>query len=245
MLIKLFSLLTAFSMTCSLYGQQKSMGPVDFTKLEVGPRIELVMVEGDQADIQLEFFGIHPDELHFKQSGKKVRMYLDKAKNWEKQKKIYTDYGHFKEAWYEDGYVVAYITYKELSKLVIKGDQDVDLKGSITDDIFKLKVYGDLDIEIDEIRAERMKVKMYGDCSLSFDSGSVAKQKYVLFGEHDIDASAITGELAKLTNFGDSHLDLNPERVKMTAFGETDLVVGRGTDVRKGLVIGETDISPK
>ena len=214
-----------------------------FEKIEIGPNISAILVQGEQEDIRYELNGIHPDELHIDVQGKKLHVYLDKARHVEKQKKVYDTGNKCTTGWYDGNVVDVYITYQMLSKVVLKGEEDLNIHGTITDDIFKMKIYGDSDVEIENLRAERLKVKMYGESTLKFHNGAIGFQKYTLYGENTIHADQVASAKVKATNYGESELNVTTERLKFTVFGEIDITCGPGTDVRKGLVFGEASIN--
>jgi putative autotransporter adhesin-like protein len=214
-----------------------------FEKIEIGPNIIAILEQGDQEDIRYELNGIHPDELHVESHGNKLNVYLDKARHVEKQKKIYDNGYKQKVGWYDGDKVNVYITYQTLKKIVFKGEEKLDIHGTITDDIFKMKIYGDSDVEIENLRAERLKVKMYGESTLKFKNGAVGLQKYTLYGENTVHADGVASAKVKATNYGETELNVNTERLKFTVFGEIYITCGPGTDIRKGLVFGESSIN--
>lgn len=223
--------------------QDKYQTLSSFEKVEIGPNITAILIQGDQEDIRYEPNGIHPDELHIDVKGKKLHVYLDKARHVEKQKKVYDTGYKCKTGWYDGDVVNVYITYQTLSKVVLKGEEDHNIQGTITDDIFKMKIYGDSDVKIENLRAERLKVKMYGESTLEFQDGAIGLQKYTLYGENTIHADQVASAKVKAINYGESELNINAERLKLTAFGEIYVTCGPGTDVRKGLVFGESSIN--
>ncbi len=214
-----------------------------FEKIEIGPNIRAILEQGDQEDIRFELNGIHPDELHIDVQGKKLHVYLDKARHVEKQKNVYDTGYKCKTGWYDGDVVNVYITYQTLSKVVLKGEEDLDIHGTITDDIFKMKIYGDSDVEVENLRVERLKVKMYGESTLTFQDGAIGLQKYTLYGENTIHADRVASAKVKAVNYGETELNINAEWLKFTVFGEIVVTCGPGTDVRKGLVFGESSIN--
>jgi len=214
-----------------------------FEKVEIGPNISAILTQGDQENIRYELNGIHPDELHIDMSGNKLHVYLDKARHVEKQKKVYDNGYKQKKGWYDGDIVNVYITYQTLSKMVLKGAENHDILGTITDDIFKIKIYGESEVEFENLKAERLKVKMYGASTLKFQDGAIGLQKYTLYGENTILADRVASAKVKATNYGESELIVNTERLKFTVFGGIDITCGPGTDVRRGLVFGESSVN--
>ena len=240
---RLFFLAFLMIATIQVDAQDNVVEVDEFNKLELGQRIRAILTPGETESVKYELVGVHPDDLIIRSKGKTLEIYLEKAKNLEKQRKTY-DHGYKqKEGWYEGSWVNVYVTYNTLKKLTTKGEEDLDITGTINTDVFKLKAYGDLEIEIDDLTAEKLKVKLYGENDLDIKSGAIGIQKYKLFGENQIDTRDVRGELVKATNYGESVIRVNTETVKFTVFGEIDVECGYGTNVRKGLVLGEYSVS--
>jgi hypothetical protein len=223
--------------------QDKYLEVESFNKVELGQRIRAIFTPGDTESVRYELNGVHPDDLIIRGSGKKLEIYLEKAKSLEKQRKIYDNGYKQKVGWYEGSWVNVYITYKELKKVISKGEEDLDITGTINTDVFKLKTYGDLEIEIDDLTAEKLKAKLYGENDLDIKSGAIGLQKYKLYGDNRIETRDVRGELVKATNYGESVLRVNTETVKFTVFGEIDVECGHGTNVRKGIVLGDYSVT--
>ncbi len=239
-----FALMLLFAASIfTLKAQGEYIEVDEFNKIELGQRIRAIIQPGDKEAVRYELYGVHPDDLIIRAKGKKLEIYLENARNIEKQRKVYDNGYKQKRGWYEGDWVNVYITYDELKKVVVKGEEDIDIKGTITTDVFKVKAYGDMEVEIDEILAEKLKAKLYGECDLDIKDGAIGVQKYKLYGDNRIDTRDVAGELAKATNYGESSLRVNTETVKFTVFGEIDVECGVGTNVRKGLVLGEYSVS--
>ncbi len=148
-----------------------------------------------------------------------------------------------KVAWYDNGLVRATVFYKDLSKVILKGEEDIYFADPIVAETFKLKAYGEMDIEFASIHAEKFKAKLYGDNDLDFEKGAIGLQKYKLFGENSIDADQVSGACLRATNYGENSLDSNSEVIHFTVFVEMDVSCSRGTDIRKGVVLGEYSVN--
>jgi hypothetical protein len=215
----------------------------DFDEVVIGQHIEVIFQESDNEGVSYALYDIDPDELIIRQKGDRLEIYLAHAKNLEKQRKIYRGEVDFKEDWYGDGFVRATVFYNDLSKVILKGEEDIYFADPIVAETFKLKVYGEMDIEFTSIQAEKFKAKIYGDNDLDFEKGAIGLQKYKLFGENSIDADQVSGAYVRATNYGENSLDSNSEIIHFTVFGEMDVSCSRGADIRKGIVLGEYTVN--
>jgi hypothetical protein len=214
-----------------------------FEKITIGSNIVAILEQGNQEDIRFEMNGIHPDDLHISSNGNKLEIYLEHARHFEKNKKIYDNGYQQCTGWYGGDVVNVYITYQTLKKVVLKGEEKLNIQGTITDDLFKMKIYGDAIVEVENLRAERLKVKMYGESTLRFKGGAIGLQKYTLYGENTIYAEDLASARVKATNYGENELILNTEKLKFSSFGEIYVTCGPGTDIRKGIAFGESSIN--
>ena len=212
-----------------------------FNKVKVSPRIALVMEQGTQEKVHFAFENIDQNALNFEVKNGTLEIYLDHARNLEKRRKVRTNYGKVRESIYNDGYVTAFVTFDQINKLVVKGDEDARVTGNLGDETFKLKVYGDVDIAFSELFTDRLKVKMYGDCALTVEAGQAERQKYALFGDHLIDTQYFSGRKVKATSFGDAEFRMNAENLKVTALGIADINCPIGTHLKK-FIIGESSV---
>ena len=231
---------------CSLaLSQSRAAQTIDlppFEKIVTGPRIALTLVQGDTEQAQFAFDGIDADRLNYEVKNGTLHIYLDYARNIEKQKKVEGEWGEYKTGIYTGGRVLATVTYRTITKLVTKGEEDIMVDGSLADESFKLKVFGDSRVNLEEVNTNRFKVKMYGDCELTIDSGSAEHQKYTLYGDHFIDIENVKSRKVKSTMFGDTEMRVNADALRFTALGTADIHCQGDTAVRK-VVLGEHQIT--
>jgi len=228
----------------SIASAQDNFVAVDgFKEVMIGQHIEVIFQESDTQGVSFEYYDIDPDELVIRQKGDRLEIYLAHARNWEKQKKIYRGEVDLNVDWYDGGLVRAIVFYNDLSKVILKGVEDIYFADPIVAETFKLKAYGEMDIEFASIHAEKFKVRMYGENDLDFEKGAIGLQKYKLFGENSIDADQVSGAIVRATNYGENSLDSNSEVIHFTIFGEMDVSCSRGTDIRKGVVLGEYTVN--
>ena len=86
--------------------------------------------------------------------------------------------------------------------------------------------------------------KLYGDNYFKIQQGNVHKQKYKSYGENVIDSYSMHSVIAKSSNFGESEIKLRAsEKIKFSSLGESTIKFSGVSRVKKGLVLGENEIS--
>jgi hypothetical protein len=236
-------LIGIFGVSTPAQAQENYVAIENFDEVVIGQHIEVIFIESDTVGVSYEFYDVDPDELIIRQKGDRLEVYLAHARNLEKQRKIHRGEADFTVDWYGDGMVRAKVYYSDLSKVILKGEEDIYFADPIVAETFKLKAYGEMDIAFASIQAEKFKAKFYGDNDLDFERGAIGMQKYKLFGENSIDADQVSGAYVKATNYGENSLDSNSEVIHFTVFGEMAMSCSRGTDLRKGIVLGEYSVN--
>jgi len=242
MLIRILSaLFLAVSFTTSA---QESINPEigDFNRLIVSPHIDIVMVEGDEPSVMIEYENIDVHEIHVDQSGKTLKLFLEHARIVEKTKKT-DDWSGYSRGIYHDARITAYITYRQIETLDIRGDQQVIVKSPLRAEHLKLKAYGDLMIDLAEVEAEYFKVSMFGESELTIHGGAVEYQKYTLYGENSIEATDLVSQHTQTNIYGESEISLHAEHeLKVSAFGEGIVSYSGSPILNRGLIVGEPKI---
>jgi len=214
-----------------------------FNKIVVSPKINLVLIHGTQESIELDIRRADPERVNVKVKGKTLRIYLDNARKYVKHDKYRVNGYKCKEKQYEGVRVTAYVTYNQLKKLEVRGEEWVQVVDPLVADKFKLKVYGVSDLHFSSIQTDRLKVKLYGVNELDVDAGRVKVQKYSLFGENRVDTRSMESNIAKTSVFGEGDFNLTVSRkLKVSAMGETFVTYRGPAYVHKGIVFGESKI---
>jgi hypothetical protein len=163
-----------------------------------------------------------------------LKLYLDDSRFTEKQRRVQKEGWVNKESIYKDASITAYVTYKKIDKLVVRGEQEVDVQSAIENKKFKLSAYGQCDITMQSLTADWFKAALYGQHHLTIKAGHVESQKYKLFGENKIDAQALGSEEIASATYGESRLKLNAnENLRLVTFGESDVLVKGNAEVNK------------
>ena len=137
--------------------------------------------------------------------------------------------------------MTAYVTYKELEHLEIRGNQELTCNSPLKAERFTLKAYGENDINLVSLKTEYLRTSLYGDNDLKIKTGKAEYQKYKLFGENKIDTRDMKSFSATATIFGDSKIKLNTQdNLKVNAFGESEVSYNGNASVNKGLTFGKS-----
>lgn len=238
------SVLACLTGTAPLVRAQNAAQPLAaFDKIVVSPLISVVLRAGEQESIQLEYTNIAPKKVNYVVRAKKLRIYLDGAKMTVKHRRQtengYTD----KKPIYEGVRVTAYITYRQLNSLQVRGQEEITCLDELQSDNFRLKVMGEASVSLASLKTDRLKAALYGENTLTIQSGRAHKQRYRVYGENKIDAENLIGERVSTHVYGNSHLNVYAsEQLRVLALGESAIQYSGGAQLQKSLVIGEVTI---
>lgn len=215
-----------------------------FDKVITSPHVSLVLIAGEQESIRLTYQNIEPEKVNYVVRHKTLRIYLDDARITVKNRKWKDDEYEYSRPIYDKSVkVIAYITYRQLKNLQIRGEEEVVCQDKLSSDMFRLKVYGQATIKLAALQTNTFKAALYGENNVTIQSGQAAKQQYRVYGENRLDTEHLTGETVSAHSYGDSQLRVYAStRIGVMAFGESDIRYAGGASLRKGLVIGEVTI---
>ena len=214
-----------------------------FDKIIVSPHIQVTFLEGSEESVSIESSTVDTDKIHIEVKDKTLRVYLEGAKDIEKNEKDYRNGYKEKHSLYQGKVVTAVITYKTLHQLSIRGDEKQLCKSAITGDKFVLRVYGESDVVLNEVKVNKLVTATYGECHVTFLSGAVTAQRYTAYGEGDINSVSLSGRRGAITAYGEADFKMNvSDEIKITAFGEAKVRYKGSPVIRKGLNIGEVHI---
>jgi len=232
----LLILAVQFSMAQEISRDLKS-----FRKIVVSPKVNLILEKGDSESIRLVYSNVSPDKINIIVHGNTLRVYLDDAKVTEKLERIYPNE---KRSIYRDASLTAYVTYRELEHLEIRGNQELICNGPISAERFTLKAYGENEIRLASVKTDYLRASLYGENDLKIKGGKAEYQKYKLFGENKIDTQELKSYSATTNSFGESRIKLSTQdQLKVNAFGESQISYNGNADVNKGLIFGHTQIN--
>lgn len=224
-------------------GQEMKKNLHPFEKVIVSPKINLVLTQGDQESIRLVYNNISAGQINLYQSSRTLHIFLDDARIVEKRKSIYENDRHRKVSVYEFAQVTAYVTYRKLKNLEVRGEQEVSCDSLIVGDKFKLKAYGEAEIFLAGVDTEKFKAVLYGRNKVRINSGNTEMQTFRLYGENRINTKSVANINASSRIYGEGKLTLSAtNRFRITSFGEPYIEVNGFPEIRKGLVIGNTHL---
>lgn len=237
-LILMASLLLAVNVTAQEI--VKKVRP--FSRIVASPHINVILEEGESESVKLVYHNISEDRINVDVRGKTLRLYLDDARITDK---LEGRGRHSKRDVYNDVSITAYITYRTLQHLEVRGAQEVTCHSPIrSDKKFKIKAYGQNEINLVSLRTDFLKTVLYGENRLKIKGGRADYQKYKLYGENRIDASKMKSYSASAMSFGESDVRINSQdEVRVTAFGETRVSFSGDANLSRGLILGKTDIN--
>jgi hypothetical protein len=212
-----------------------------FNKIIVSPKVNLILEQGDQESIRLTYSNVDADKINIRVHGNTLRVYLDDAKVTEKTYRVSSKE---KRGIYHDVSVTAYVTYKELEHLEIRGNQELTCNGPLTAERFTLRAYGENDINLASLKTEYLRTSLHGENDLKIKGGKAEYQKYNLYGVNKIDTQDLKSFSATATIFGESKIKLNTQdNLKVNAFGESQVSYNGNANVNKGLIFGPAQIT--
>ena len=221
--------------------KEKSLPP--FTKIVASPRVNVVLQKGDRESIRLTYSNVAPENVNVIVSGKKLRIYLDHARVVEKQERTYDDGNRRRQGIYRNAFVTAFITFRELKEIEVRGDQELTCQDEINVDKLKLRAYGETQIDLAALNTKKFKASLYGENNLKIRSGDAGHQVYRLFGENKIDTRGLNSTSASTRIYGEGRLSLTASKqLVINAFGEPVIRVNGSPHINKGIVIGRADI---
>lgn len=212
-----------------------------FDKISVSPKISLVLEKGDKESVRIVYNNISSGKINVEVVGNKLRIYLDHARLIDKRER--TSDNHSRVSMYHDVTVTAYVTYRNLKELEMRGEETLTCESEIDTDKFKLKVYGEAEVNLASLKAHKFKASLYGVNNIKIKSGESAHQVYRLFGENKIDTRGLESTTASARIYGEGRLRMKAtDEVRINAFGEPDIDISGNPHISRGIMIGRTHI---
>lgn len=214
-----------------------------FNKVIVSPRINVVFRRGDQELVEIRYSNIQPHQINVEVKNNKLHLFLDDSRWIEKQEKYHQGECSFKRNTYRDASVTAYVTYRELKKLVVRGEEEVRIDDLLIASKFQLNVFGEAEIRIASLRSDEFTARMYGGNKLKIEKGTIHDQHYKLFGGNKVDTHAVNSKNVSSTIYGDGLVKVSASKqMLVTSFGEPDIHWSGTAHLYKGIIIGKPHI---
>ena len=233
-------LLSLLCITVITQAQEITESLKSFDRLIASPKINIILEKGEQEGIRLVYSGIEKDKINIEQNHKTLHIFLDDAKIIEKNE--YNDH-HYCHGIYDNASITAYVTYKNIKYLEIRGNQELTCNGPLESEVFILKAYGENEINLSSLRTSFLKTYLYGENKLEIKNGRAFEQRYDLFGENKINNQNLKSKEMAMTIFGQGKLKVNAtDQLRITAFGEPEIHVNGGAHIKK-YIFGVAKIS--
>ncbi|MET1055188.1 MAG: head GIN domain-containing protein [Pedobacter sp.] len=229
--------LTLFSL--KITKAQEVVTVAQFDRVIVSPHVQATFTKGDKESVTIENSTVSRDKVNIESNGKTLRVYLEGAKEVTKNEKV----NEGKKSLYQGTVLTVAISYKTLHDLSVRGEETIHLKSKIDQDDFNLVMYGEAQVNIDELRLKTMHTVSYGESALNLKSGTIEDQRFTSYGESKIDALAIKNSTSTATLYGEAELRLNAtDQIKVTSFGEAKVGYKGSPAIKRGLNIGKVNI---
>jgi hypothetical protein len=238
----LFTLLAILTLA-SGYSQDRDIKQAlqPFNKVVVSHRIDLVLIPGNTESIRIEYSGVDAEKIIIDQRGHKVHVYLENAKFFDIGERRHNSWDRRER--YPFAKVTAYVTFKDLSLIEIRGEGDVTCDGDIISKKLKVRAYGETDIRLAYVEAGKVKARLFGENSVKILNGDAGHLSYKMFGENQIDSRGMTSITSTARAFGEARVSLHSsEEVRVSAFGEQIVYVSGSPFISKGIILGHTNI---
>lgn len=214
-----------------------------FNRIVASPKIKLVLQKGEEESIRITSRNIEASQLNIVVKGKKLLLYLDDARYIERRDKWQDGSKRWKRSMYHNASVTAYVTYRELKGIEMRGEESLVCRDTLKTEKFKLVAYGATEMKFDYIETTKFKAVLYGENSLRVTNGLTGHQKYTLYGENLVETSGVNSETAATTIYGEGRLAMHvTDEVRVNAFGEPLVSVSGPAHLSKGLVFGRVGI---
>ncbi len=226
------------------YAQEEVIRKVpSFDKITVSPKINLVLEKGEKESVRLSYSNVASDKIYVEVVGNRLRIYLEDARMVDKRERKNSENGHSRVSVYQDVSVTAYVTYRSLIELEMRGEETLTCESKIESDKFKLKVFGEAEVNLSSLKANKFKASLYGVNNIKIKSGESAHQVYRLFGENKIDTRGLESTTASARVYGEGRLQMKAtDEVRINAFGEPKIDISGNPHISRGIIIGKSHI---
>lgn len=235
---------TFLFVTVTSFSQEFKQDLKPFEKIVASPRINLILEQGDRESVRVVYNNIDVDKINVLVKGNTLHIYLDGAKKIEPTVRSYDEDYIPRHRKYRDASITAYVTYKKLDVLEIRGNQELTCHGNLESEKFVLRAYGENEIRLESLKTKYFIASLYGKNDLKVREGNVMEQKYRLYGENTIDTKALKSQYTFTNIFGEGKVRVNStEEFTVNSFGEPKIYVEGGGQIFKRLVLGKAKIS--
>ena len=232
-------------LTFNAQGQEKTISlDRSFDKIIVSPHIAADFVQGDKASIVVESINEPIEKFRYELKNGTLQVYLEGAKTWTENKKENRNGWKQKTPIYNNTVAKVTITYVDVNTFSVRGEEKIDFNSPLQQEKFTLRIYGESEVTIKEAILQNLRVAIYGESDLTLEKGSIKKQRITAYGESNVRSVDVQSSEAKITAYGDGTFQFNvTERLKVTSYGEANILYKGNPEIKKGIVIGDATIS--
>lgn len=240
--IKYIALLILILISQMVLAQTKQMVE-SFDKVIISPHIETTFVQGDEESVTIIESTESEDKINIEVNKNILRVYLDDAKETTKHEKVVINGVERKVPIYKGKVLTIRVTYKSIETLSVRGEQRTLIENLIEAKKFKLYIYGESQIIINDVNIDTFNVDIYGESELIIKKGTTVKQNITAYGAGIINLVDVDNKSSKLKAYGEAVFKIQASKsIKFTAYGEATLRYKGKAEVNKGLSFGDYEI---
>jgi hypothetical protein len=214
-----------------------------FDKVIISPHIQVTLVQGNEETVTIEKSTVSKEKIKMEVNNNTLWVYLEGAKELTKNEKVYQDGNKVSQPLYGGTVVTATISYKTLNTLSVRGEETIIGKSLLKGNLFRLNIYGESQVMLNEVKLGEFRATIYGESSLEIKSGFIRNQKYTVYGNSKVNTLSINNDSTRIIAYGDANLQINASKeIKITSYGDANIEYKGNAVINKGLNIGEVQI---
>ncbi|MEM8525394.1 MAG: DUF2807 domain-containing protein [Bacteroidota bacterium] len=226
-----------------LSAQSKDIPTSSFDKVIISPNINVTLVKAEEASVRIDRHSIPLEKINVEVKGKTLRLFLEDAKITTKTRKERGRNYKMNLPIYKGGEVTATIFYTDLRKLSIRGEEEVVCESLVQGEKFKVKMYGEAQFIAKDIEVEKLKVALFGENYFEVKNGFAGTQTLRTFGENEVNLRRLDNKLSVVRGYGENEYKISAENtIRFSSFGEASIAYSGNADLRKVIVLGETEV---
>lgn len=211
-----------------------------FDKIIVSPHIQVTFRQGNETSVVIEELLVDRNKLNINVKGKTLQLYLEGAQTVTKHEKADDNR---KRPIYKGTIAKAIVTYKNIEKLSLRGEEKFVCKSPLEMEKLNLVIYGESKVYLNEVNLGRLHVTIYGESYLEIKKGRIEDQKITAYGESKIEATNVENQNTRITAYGEGVFRFNIlKKLKVTSYGEATIEYTGNPVVKKGLMFGAASI---
>lgn len=222
--------------------ESKTITVDHFDKVVVSPHIQAVFKQGDQESIMIEELTISSEKMNIEVTDKVLKVFLHKAEaevNMDDEQSVNWEDNSI----YKGTIAKIVITYKDLGKLALVGEEKFTFIDKIQQKDIKLKLIGKTKIFIKEAAIENLDITSFGKNYLEVSSGVIPNQNITAFGEDELNLVNTENEITNIKSLGNAKMKLNvSKKLKVTSLGNAHIMYKGAAKVSKGVMLGNSKV---